>query len=55
MKLKRDFNLIKKNISNKITIFMIEIILNIKKYVTFNFVNIIKHLKINNYKIKFII
>ena len=53
-KLKIDFNSIKKIISNKIIIFIIKIILNIKKRVTQNFINIIKPLKINNYKIKFI-
>ena len=32
-----------------------KIILNIKKRVILTFINIIKRLKINNYKIKFII
>ena len=55
MKLKRNFNSIKKNISNKIIILIIKIVSNIKKRFTLNSINIIKCLKINNYKIKFIV
>ena len=48
-KLKKDFDLIKKIISNKVIIFIIRNILNIKKRVIQNFVNIIKRFKISNY------
>ena len=55
MKLKRDFNSIKKNISNKITFFITKIILNIKKRVTPNSINNIKRFKINDHEIRFTI